>query len=287
MNGRPTIQHWVPRFYLKQFATEETRGTSNPKVWVINKDDSPSEPELVTTRRICGQRFLYTPEGSDGRRDWSLEEYFSGLESGAAEYWEALSSLQLDLSEPEVRSRVAEFLAALHLRNKFVFDLCKGIMEKRDALFGRPRPIQKIAGEEVNDDRPDLTNPGKIFAQSTRDGIPRIKKLFESYRWMILKCEKNVLTTSDVPVTFIDSIPRRSGPGSKDAKAVFPVSPSTLLCMVPREGQPETLCGEVDCAFFQDVNQAIENYAERFVVLGTKDAANQWFQDKLNRTPKA
>ena len=270
MRGRPKIQHWVPRFYLKHFSTKETRSTPNPKVWVINKEKSLSEPELVTTRRICGQRFLYTPEGNDGSRDWSLEEYFSGLESSAAEYWDALSSVQLDLSEPEVRSRVAEFLAALHLRNKFVFDLYKGIMEKRDALFGGPRPTQQIAREEANDDRPDLTNPGKIFAQSTRDGIPRIQKAFVSYRWVILKCEQNVLVTSDVPVTFIDSIPRRSGPGSKDAKAVFPVSPSTLLYMERRDGRPETIYREVDGAFLQEFNQVIEYQAEKFVVLGAQ-----------------
>jgi|SRR5690554_1022788 len=271
MSGRPKVQHWVPRFYLKHFATEETRGTLNPKVWVINKDKSLSEPELVTTRRICGQRFLYTPEGNDGSRDWSLEGYFSGLESSAAEYWEALSSVQLDLSEPEVRSRVAEFLAALHLRNKFVFDLYKGIIEKRDALFGGPRPTQRITGEEANGDRPDPTHPGRCFAQSTRKDIPRIKEAFVSYRWVLLKCAQNVLITSDVPVTFIDSIPHRSGPGSKDAKAVFPVSPSTLLYMVPREGQPETIYGEADGAFFQEVNQVISNQAEKFVVLGTKN----------------
>jgi len=129
MSGRPKVQHWVPRFYLKQFATEETRNSSNPKVWVINKDKNPSEPELVTTRRICGQRFLYTPEGTDGSRDWSLEEYMSRLESNAAEYWGPLSGAQLDLSEPEVRSRVAEFLAALHLRNKLA------ISESRKALI--------------------------------------------------------------------------------------------------------------------------------------------------------
>lgn len=89
-----------------------------------------------------------------------------------------------------------------------------------------------------------------------------------SYRWVLLKCEQNVLITSDVPVTFIDSIPRRSGPGSKDAKAVFPVSPSTLLYMERRDGRPETIYKEIDGDFFLKINQVIAHQAERFVVLG-------------------
>ncbi|QKK02848.1 MAG: DUF4238 domain-containing protein [Pseudomonadota bacterium] len=268
MSGRPQIQHWVPRFYLKHFATEETRRTPNPKVWVINKSKSPSEPELMTTRRICGQRFLYTPEGTDGSRDWSLEEHLSELESQAAEYWEALSRAQLDLSEPTTRSRVAEFLAALHLRNKFVFDLYKGVMETKIALFGETELTQRVAREKNNDDRPDPTHAGRFFAQSTKNNIPSVKESFMSFRWTLLKCEQNVLITSDVPVSFIDSLPQRSGPGAKDPKAIFPVSPSTMLYMEHCDGQPDTVQKEIDGALFWKINRVIAHQAEMFVVLG-------------------
>lgn len=270
MSGRPKNQHWVPRFYLKHFATPETRGGSNPQVWFIDKTKAHSQPELASTKRICGQNYLYTPVSRGGDRDWSFEEYLSRIEGIAAGYWHELATGRLDLSDFDVRSQVAEFLAALHLRNKLVFDLNKGIMEKRDALFGGPTLDKTHSATEPDEARPDPTHPGRFFVQSTRRNIPRIKKTFFSYRWTLLACKLPVLVTSDAPVTFINSIRRRSGPGSKNAKAVFPISPSTMLYIENSDAGPETMCQEVDADYLEGMNPLIEHFAERFVILGDK-----------------
>lgn len=268
MSGRPKNQHWVPRFYLKHFATLDTRSTANPKVWLIDKQGEISEPRLASTQKICGQRYLYTPENQDGNRDWSFEEYLGRLEDAASNYWDRLANGQLDLSDPEHRDQVAEFLAALHLRNKLIFEVVKGIMGNRDALFGGPKPTGQLRYLEAHEEKPDPTHPGRYFVQSTKNNLPRVTKTFASYRWRILQCNEEVLVTSDAPVTFVNSVRRRSGPGSKEAAAMFSVSPSTLLYIASKGVGPDTEYRDVKPDFLRRMNPVIAHFAQRFVIVG-------------------
>lgn len=268
MSARPKNQHWVPRFYLKHFASEESKETGNPQVWFIDKSKDASGSELISTKKLCGKRYLYTPESLDGDRDWSLEDYLSELESEAAAYWDSLAHGELDLSEDRLRAKVAEFIAALHLRNKLIFDLYKSVMKNRDALFGAPQPTPSEACGHVDEDRPDPTHPGRFFVHKIRSGIPRITKSFLSYQWTLLMCADRVLISSDAPVTFIDSLPRRSGPGASNPKAVFPVAPNAALHMAASDKGPGTSSQYVNADVFWDLNHVIAHQAERFVILG-------------------
>ena len=35
--SKPKRQHWVPRFYLRYFATPQTKETSEPGAWIFSK----------------------------------------------------------------------------------------------------------------------------------------------------------------------------------------------------------------------------------------------------------
>lgn len=266
MSGKPQIQHWVPRFYLKRFATQGSRTTRNPKVWVTDKAEPQSAPRLASTKRICGQRYLYSPEKPQGERDWAFEERLSHLEDMAANYWEEFCTGELDLSRSDIRTTVAEFISALHLRNKLVFDSIRKVMELRDALFGGPTITSRPSHLAPDEERPDPTHPGRHFVQSTKSLIPKLTDAFFSYRWVLLVNSEIPVVTSDVPVTFIDPRGRRSGPGGKDPMAIFPLSPSTLLCMLKVDQGPEYLIKNCDPQFCQRSNRAMVHFAERFVI---------------------
>lgn len=268
MNAKPKNQHWVPRFYLKHFATPDTRDTPNPKVCVIDKKGNIPEPRLTSTKEICGQRYLYTPKNPDGNRDWSFEGFLGELEHSAAGYWEALAQGQLNLLEPNTRTRVAEFLAALHLRNKLVFDLTKSIMRNRDALFGGPQSTERPKHLSPLEEAPDPANPARFFVQSSRNNIPRITKTIASYDWLILRSKSDVLLTSDIPFAFINSNHRRTGPGSKNAEAIFPVTPRTLLYMKDNGGKSDVKCANVGSDHLRRTNKLIYYFADRFIIAG-------------------
>ncbi len=272
MTGKPKRQHWVPKFYLKYFATNGTRDSANPKVYVFDKKSEKPKPRLTSTTSICGQRYLYSPQDKDGNRDWAFEEYLGGMENEAAGYWDDLSKGQFDLVDPGNRRKLAEFLAALHLRNKLLFDLCKSIMENRNALFGGPKLAERPKHLEPHEEASDPTHPGRFFVQSTRNNIPRITQTFLSYHWMTLRCDQNILLTSDAPVTFINSLHRRSGPGSKNAKAIFPISPKSLLYMENDSGSSGVVNGEADSKLLGQMNPWIITWAERFVIADSDSA---------------
>jgi uncharacterized protein DUF4238 len=59
--NRSKHQHWVPQFYLRYFATKETRDSDQPQVWIFSKDHTDSDETLTNVRNVCGKRYLYSP----------------------------------------------------------------------------------------------------------------------------------------------------------------------------------------------------------------------------------
>ena len=52
-------QHWVPTFYLRYFATPETKDKKKPKAYIsIGKGRSKKE----YLKKIATDRYLYSPE---------------------------------------------------------------------------------------------------------------------------------------------------------------------------------------------------------------------------------
>jgi hypothetical protein len=76
---KPKQQHWVPRFYLKYFATPETRETAEPQVWILSKDEG--DPALANVKKVATRRYLYSPRDSNGDRAWHLDEDFADYEA--------------------------------------------------------------------------------------------------------------------------------------------------------------------------------------------------------------
>ena len=74
----PKRQHWVPCFYLRYFATQETRTSRQPKAWVLSKREG--DPMLTSIRNVAHQRYLYSPRDEAGKLLWDLESKFADYE---------------------------------------------------------------------------------------------------------------------------------------------------------------------------------------------------------------
>lgn len=265
----PKKQHWVPKFYLKEFATPSSKGKKNPQVCVIDKSGNMQKPRAMSIRTLCSQQYLYTPIGEGGERDISLEQEFADMESDAADFWPDLAAGQYGISNPDQKLKVSEFLAAMQLRNKRIFDLHRSIMEKRDILFGGPISEDKDGSKRVVrpfEKDPDPTDPSRFFAGSMRRGISRLTSSFNSRHWIIFRVKRDCILTSDIPISFFNEQGRSSGPGKKGAKAIFPITPKSILYISEESGTNDdhlAIENEEIIGFFNGITYS---QAERFVI---------------------
>lgn len=70
--NKPKRQHWVPCFYLRHFATPDTKETDNPLVWVFSKDSG--DPFLTSIKIVAAQTYLDSPRNHAGQLDWTVEK---------------------------------------------------------------------------------------------------------------------------------------------------------------------------------------------------------------------
>lgn len=264
----PKQQHWVPKFYLKHFAIPSTRGTKSPKVCVIDKSGQIPEPRAMPVNKFCRKRHLYTPLDMEGNRDMSLEDEFSAMESSAADYWSDFATGTFALHCIEEKRKVSDFLAALHLRNKRVFDLQRSIMQNRDRLFGGAIETEEDGSTRLIqpfERTPDPTDPGRFFADSTRKGIAKISERIRTLRWSIFLAEGEAILTSDIPITFFDDRGKASGPSKSQVNAIFPITPSSILHLEDKEGEDQ-VTSRADTATLGLFNRLTYDYSERYVI---------------------
>jgi hypothetical protein len=98
---KPKNQHWVPRFYLRTFATPETRESSDPQVWIFSTQHG--DPQLTNVKNIAAKRFLYSPKTPGGMRDWQMEERLQNIESLLSSVWAKLATDFIDFYSAAAR----------------------------------------------------------------------------------------------------------------------------------------------------------------------------------------
>jgi hypothetical protein len=227
--NRPKNQHWVPQSYLRRFATPETREADIPKIYRFDKTKPEAEPHLRSVREVCSSNYLYSPKLPSGERDWATESMLQEIEADAGEIWPRLDAGNLPLDDVAMRHSIARFLAAMQVRSMRLFNLQKSTIELRDKL-GLLRPdYQPVNGLDARD-------PRLMFSGSVRLHTPRLAETFAAKRWMVLRCDADLLVTSDLPLVFLRPGYRTAGPGTPDTVAAFPCSPRTMLFMDDRLG---------------------------------------------------
>jgi len=257
-------QHWVPQFYLRYFATPDTREAAMPKIWLFDKKQPDLERAPTAVRNVCGKRYLYTPLDESGNRDTSLDKYLDELEAETAALWPVLARDCADLSEPALRNRLARFTAYLHLRNFELFRLIDSTLNLRNKLYGVPSE-ELLASRSAG--MPDLKDAGRFFVHTVRNGADRITKTFAEMRWTMVCSGVDVFATSDRPVTFLHETLKMPGPGKQGSVALIPLTPRRLLAMDDRHDQPANFYRNLDGdSRASPFNAAIFDKAVRFVI---------------------
>ena len=103
--NNPRRQHWVPRFYLRFFATGESRAEENPRVWTYSQG---SDPKLIGVNNIVLENNIYSPLQNTGERDYEIEKRLATLEGLCAKVWSSFADADFEFnSTPKIKELLA------------------------------------------------------------------------------------------------------------------------------------------------------------------------------------
>jgi Protein of unknown function (DUF4238) len=282
---RPKHQHWVPQFYLRYFATPETRDSDKPQVWIFSKDQEDGNEKLTSVRNVCGKRYLYSPKQTDGERSWALDDRLGDIETLLSQVWPALANDFVDLSEQPIRKGLALFVALMHCRHPDVRREVQAI-HKQLVEFHLSGPLlpdgtPNIESVEVN---------GKTHAMDTSDWhayknwrdddldrffvdligseAGRLAKLFLAKRWSVVFNECDTFVTTDKPVVLDHPTRDKFGFGTAGSIITFPLSPTRLLVLDDLYHEPQNQYYPLKDSNAGAFNYSVWRGASRFFITG-------------------
>ncbi|MGH1466573.1 MAG: DUF4238 domain-containing protein [Cognatishimia sp.] len=244
--SKPTRRcHWVPQAYLKGFAVDECKP---PRIWRLSNQSG--DAELKRIDKVAVRNHLYTVVENGGRRDDAQEKRFSDLEQlFASKAWRKLQTGFVDLSDPIIRKMVALLAATLYVRNPAHFEMYKGMHAKFVEEFSGPRGLPDsviLDGKRIELDHADWPS----YANADENDLKRnwfdvmnscgdIAQMFLGMRWVVIAAEAPIFMTSDHPITFTHPDLKFRGINNPETSVIFPLSPTRVLCMDHRHGEPD------------------------------------------------
>jgi len=239
-------QHWVPRFYLKQFAVPETKDSKIPKVWAFSKEHrDPKEPALISIKDAASSRFMYSPLDDQGKRNFITERKLADLEGLISKRWIDIC-YGFSAFSGSVRKIISLFLATIMLRDQKSFNIIKRTHDNfrsfLDSLpkddLGIPRVNKFIhKGKEYDIDLSDwqdikhgsYNHVRQIFVDVINEGAIHFAKILLGKTWSIRIFSKQILATSDAPFIMCNTTKEKYGIGTKGTMVFFPLTPYRAL----------------------------------------------------------
>ncbi len=283
--NRPKHQHWVPQFYLRYYATPESRCTSQPQVWIFSKDDSDGDEKITNVRNVCGQRYLYSPMLETGERDWALEDLLNDLETGLSEFWPALAGGYVALEDPHIRRGLALFLSVTHLRNPDMRAQVDQLHAKIVEVFSNAPKLADgtpdVAGVEINGKYRPLSTDGwhqyrvwgrtehdRFFAGIVRSEATPIAEHLMRKRWSMVLAEKDTFITTDKPVCLQHEVREKFGILTPGTIITFSISPTRVLILDDLHSEPANQYYPLNEGNGPAFNATLWHGARRFLITG-------------------
>lgn len=282
---RSKHQHWVPQFYLRYFATPESRQSDQPQLWIFSKEDADGPETLTNVRNVCGKRYLYSPLQPSGERSWELDELLDDLESLLGGVWPALATDFVDLSDLTLRKGLALFLAVMHLRHpdmrrqaeEMHSYLCN-VFENGPTLADGTPAVEAISlnGTTHKVDTRDwheyrswtAADHDRFFAATVRSEATRLGLVLMEKRWSVILTNTDAFITSDKPVALHNLTREKFGFGTPGTFVTFPLSPTRLLLLDDKHDEPGNQYYPLTNDDPASLNMSIWRGASRFLLTG-------------------
>jgi hypothetical protein len=283
--NRSKHQHWVPQFYLRHFATPESRDTDQPQVWIFSKDDADGDETLTNVRNVCGKRYLYSPVGDSEERVWDLDTKLEGLESTMGTMWPSLAEGFVDLADPTLRKGLSLFIAVMHLRNpeirKAVERIHRNLVELYEDIPPRPDGTPNVESVEIAGETYNLDTNGwneyrawekndhdRFFTHVIESEATRIADVLMQKRWSVILSEREAFVTTDKPVVLQHQSRRSFGFRTPGVIVSFPLGPKRLLVTDDMHHEPANQYYSLQESAEGAFNLAIWKSGSRFMVTG-------------------
>lgn len=207
MKGKnPVLQHYVPKFYLKYFCIPETQKLKTQQVWAFSRNHGT--PFKTSIKGLAAQRYLYSPENSDGEREWETEIKLSNLESLLGSVWDKLANNLFDFENHiYIQKALALFISTMYLRNpKRTID----IRNVHQEIYGQFSQFSKtfngffLQSEFKNFEVMPENELKKFFVKSINNHAINLAELLLEKRWSILSTKTPLFITSDNPVVIVN-----------------------------------------------------------------------------------
>ena len=230
------IQHYVPRFYLKNFGIQKGKEF---KLYCFDKSDFRNFP--VNIKNIGCEKFFY--EGKE--EEQTLEKALSELEKSFSKVYNKLiasrSLLNLKWSDKEI---LASFVAVQDLRTR----------ESREIIRSVGKEMKRVLGDKPLSD--DLKNQIKTIdteetahsihlklVKDTLSGKTGMAEIILNMKWMLFEnFTKIPLWTSDHPINRFNPIDQSPlgnlGLKSDGIQLFFPLNPTLGILF----GDPVEYC---------------------------------------------
>lgn len=284
-SARPKHQHWVPQFYLNYFATEDSRDTSKPQVWIFSKREEDGDEKLSSVRNVCGQRYLYSPKQMNGQRTWALEGELGKVETLLAEIWPAVAHDFVDLADPSVRKAISLFLATTHYRHPEMLDAVERTHQQMVAFYerlpkdangiplvdsvevkGKVVPFDPSGWHDYKQQGPDGHH--RFFAEFVRNNAGDMAHHLLGMRWSVVFSERDVFVTGDKPVVLSNPERDRFGYGTPGTSLQFPLSPRRMLVLDDLHSEPANQYYPLNPANAGAFNYTTWHGSTRFLITG-------------------
>lgn len=242
-NQIPKRQHYVPKFYLKEFATNETYAKKD-KAQIHIYDLKNEEKSIRNIKTIAYEQYLYSPKDEDNPRSSYMEDKLASIESLMSQIWKEFATTRMGLT-PSMKKGISLFIATLILRhpdnipkNKekrilMANDILNHIPEGETQFTFSAKGKETIIDlQEVKDSLNSTQYDESIFfiENIEHQSILIIEELMKK-KWSIIASEEKVFITSDRPVIISNSETGLLGVGSKGVVISLPLSPTRLLIL--------------------------------------------------------
>lgn len=215
-------QHYVPRFYMKNFSTIVGSGEKEKAFIAFYQFEGDISRKEIQTKTLCYEEYFY---GMDGK----IEKDFSVKESlWAVTIRNIVHSSEYNLDEETLKS-IKHFAVYQYSRTLATYKHGKAVMSEimTTGLHNNAPSIKKEEIRKIVNNKLD----NEICVADVIKDCDELVKLIDDLDVSIIKYNtENKLITSDMPVVRINPFcPRNTGMANVGIIIFFPISPETLV----------------------------------------------------------
>jgi hypothetical protein len=268
----PVRQHWVPKAYLRGFATPETDAKDNAQVWVLNLPTSHTF--CTSVNNIAVKKHLYTIDADDENPLYVVEHTLSVIEGYAKPLLEKLAKgIHL---QGQDRSVFATFVSTLIMRNRRAINVHREFRDwiaaamfdgKEDVIFSIG-PTEHRWSREFAERFKSLDDEGMhvLFARSVITTAAPLAKEIAGMEWCLLKSQEKSIITSDNPVVIFHPSAKQWGIATLGAHIHLAISPEYMLLIGHNLPVAKDNTHEVPEAGIMDLNYLTMCQAGQFLI---------------------